>query len=142
MAEDSARGRRSHVRAAFDLDLAARLGKFAPPVPNPESVLGSYSYGYHFDAGLYSAYLRRYAKLAAYVASTHDIVDVQLHAENGFIDSLVLEDGRQSAATCSSIAPDFRDCSSRARSGPASSTGPTGCRAIARSQCLRNRPRT
>jgi tryptophan 7-halogenase len=75
--------------------IAARLGKFAPPVPNPESVLGSYSYGYHFDAGLYAAYLRRYAESRGARRIDGRIVDVRLNADSGFIDSVVLEDGRQ-----------------------------------------------
>ena len=73
---------------------AARLGRFAPPIPNRESVLGSYSYGYHFDAGLYAAYLRRHAESRGVKRIDARIADVRLRSENGFVDALVLEDGR------------------------------------------------
>ena len=74
--------------------MAARLGRFAPPLPNRESVLGSYSYGYHFDAGLYAAYLRRHAESRGVKRIDARVVEARLRAEDGFIDALVLEDGR------------------------------------------------
>ena len=42
--------------------VAARLGRFAPPVPNRDSVLGSYSYAFQFDAASYAAHLRGYRR--------------------------------------------------------------------------------
>jgi len=74
--------------------VAARLGKFAPPIANRESVLGSYSYGYHFDAARYATYLRRHAEARGVQRIDARIVDVRLRGENGFVDGVVLEDGR------------------------------------------------
>jgi tryptophan halogenase len=38
---------------------AARAGKFAPPSNDPNSIFATLGYAYHFDAGLYAAFLRR-----------------------------------------------------------------------------------
>jgi tryptophan halogenase len=73
---------------------AARLNRFAPPLPNRDSVLGSYSYGFHFDATLYAAYLRSYAESRGVQRIDARIVDVRLRAGDGHIEELVLGDGR------------------------------------------------
>jgi tryptophan 7-halogenase len=74
--------------------IAARLGRFAPPVPNRESVLGSYSYAFQFDAASYAAYLRAFAEQRGVKRIDGRIVDVRLRADDGFIDAVVLEGGR------------------------------------------------
>jgi len=72
----------------------ARHNRFTPPAGDTPSPLNAYSYAYHFDAGLYAAYLRDYAIQRGAVRTEGRIVDVRLRPEDGFIDSLTLDDGR------------------------------------------------
>lgn len=84
-----------------DIDLAAHclpirlaeLGRFAQPHPNPEHPLADYKYAFHFDALLYATYLRDYAVSNGVAHSQGLVVDVQLDAESGFIQSLKLDSG-------------------------------------------------
>ncbi len=67
---------------------AAGLNRFTRPRGGPDSVLASLGYAFHFDAGLYARYLRKYSELQG------KIVDVRLRTDDGFITSVVLQDGR------------------------------------------------
>ncbi len=51
-------------------------------------------WAYHFDAGLYAAYLRRYAEAKGVNRIEGTVGTIALHSETGDIDTIVLDDGR------------------------------------------------
>lgn len=53
---------------------------------------------YHFDASLVATYLRGIAEAAGVVRTEGKVVDVKLRADDGFIESISLEDGEVLAA--------------------------------------------
>ncbi|WP_310021677.1 tryptophan 7-halogenase [Croceicoccus sp. BE223] len=71
--------------------LHMRIGRRAPGAPEMP-------YAYHFDAGLYAAYLRRYAEARGVVRHEGMIAGVGRDGENGDIASITLDDGRELAA--------------------------------------------
>jgi len=81
----------------------ARLDRIAQPAGGGFGPL--YGHAYHFDAGLYAAYLRRYSEARGVSRLEGKIVDVRLRGSDGFIESLQLEDGRRIEADL------FIDCS-------------------------------
>ncbi len=101
------------TRATTDISLddlsmawaAARQGRFAQPVTDQRHVLSTHDYAYHFDAGLYAAYLRKYSEARGVLRHEGKVASVQQHGESGFIESVTLHDGRVCAADL------FIDCS-------------------------------
>ncbi|MDQ1156774.1 tryptophan halogenase [Sphingomonas sp. SORGH_AS 950] len=84
---------------------AARRGRFAAPMADPRSVASTFDYAYHFDAGLYARYLRRYAEARGVVRVEGRIAGHALEGMRGHVASVTLEDGRVLAADL------FVDCS-------------------------------
>ena len=75
--------------------VAAAVGRFAPPVPDPNNVLSTYDYAYHFDAGLYAGLLREYAEKRRVVRVEGKVVDVEVESTRGHVASVRLQDGRR-----------------------------------------------
>ena len=85
--------------------VAASQMRFLPPVSNLPPDMPQLAYAYHFDAGLYARFLRRYAEERGVVRTEGRIVHVARNGESGSIESVRLENG-------STIAGDFYlDCS-------------------------------
>ena len=73
----------------------ARQMKFTPPFGDAPGACNAYTYAFHFDAGLYAAYLREYAMQRGVKRAEGLIVDVEQHPETGFITAVKLADGRR-----------------------------------------------
>jgi tryptophan 7-halogenase len=67
---------------------AARAGKFAPPSNDPNSILATLGYAYHFDASLYAAFLRRRCEARGVRRVEGKVTSVEQDPESGFITSL------------------------------------------------------
>ena len=76
--------------------LAARHNKFMRAQRDlGNSPLADISHAYHFDAGLYAAFLSRYAQARGVQRVEGKIAGVSTRATDGFVDALVMEDGQR-----------------------------------------------
>ncbi|KXI27073.1 tryptophan halogenase family protein [Paraglaciecola hydrolytica] len=79
---------------AYSLNaVAAPLGKFMRSVDAGNSPLSKIVYAYQFDAGLYAQFLREYAGARGVSRTLAKIVETRLRASDGFIESVVLDNG-------------------------------------------------
>lgn len=83
----------------------AQLNRFAQPHEQPQSSLADFNYAYHFDAGLYAAYLKKYAMDRGVVRKEGKVIHVKLRDDDGFIASVELDSGEAIAGQL------FIDCS-------------------------------
>ena len=74
--------------------MAAARGKFMRPIDAGRSPLSKIAYAFHFDAGLYAAWLREFAEAKGVTRLEGRIVDVALRDEDGFVRSVTTSDGR------------------------------------------------
>ncbi|TPG42514.1 tryptophan 7-halogenase [Sphingomonas koreensis] len=74
--------------------VAASMGKFGRPSEDAKSPIRELFYAYHFDAGLYAKYLRRYSEANGTRRVEGRIVDTELRAEDGFVTGVKLADGQ------------------------------------------------
>ncbi|APG63610.1 tryptophan halogenase [Sphingorhabdus lutea] len=85
--------------------MAAQNGRFGRASANARSPVSEIFYAYHFDASLYAKMLREYAENNKVNRQEGRVVDVVRHAENGFVESVILDDGRKISGDL------FIDCS-------------------------------
>jgi tryptophan 7-halogenase len=73
---------------------AAKHNKFAQ-LNQMEGNLPGISYAYHFDAGLYAQFLRRYSEKFGVKRIEGLINKVEVNKHNGYVDAIVLENGQR-----------------------------------------------
>lgn len=84
---------------------AAKLNRFEPKDGIEGTPLGGLTYAYHFDAGLYAAYLREISERQGVKRIEARVDSVQQQAQSGHIKSVTLDDGKQVSGDL------FIDCS-------------------------------
>lgn len=84
---------------------AASRNRFDKPTQDPRLITSHFDYAYHFDAGLYARYLREVSEPRGVQRIEGKIVDVALRAVDGFVEHVILSDGRVVAGDL------FIDCS-------------------------------
>lgn len=83
---------------------AARGNRFQRDAAG-KTPLGELRYAYHFDAGLYGQFLRRYAEARGVRRTEGKVLQVHLRSDDGFIESVQLDSGERIAGDL------FIDCS-------------------------------
>ncbi|HEY0682086.1 MAG TPA: tryptophan halogenase family protein [Steroidobacter sp.] len=89
-----ARGHTSSLQDFSPCNVMAENGRFFPPSRARNTPIGGANYALHVDAALVARYLRDYAEARGLQRTEGRVTDVH-RRDNGFIDHLVLEDGRQ-----------------------------------------------
>jgi len=74
--------------------VAAGLHRFSHPSPDPADPLSQLAYAFHFDAGAYGRFLRKYAERHGAERIEGKIVGVEQDGETGFVTAVRLEDDR------------------------------------------------
>ena len=86
--------------------VAARANRFQRArVDMGQSPLAEIAHAYHFDAGLYAAFLRRYAEKLGVVRLEGKVRGATQRATDGFVEAVQMDDGR---SICGDL---FIDCS-------------------------------
>jgi tryptophan 7-halogenase len=75
---------------------ASRANKFMRARPDlAPSPLAEIAHAYHFDAGLYAAFLRRYAEKRGVTRIEGKIGQVSTRPDNGYVEAITLESGQR-----------------------------------------------
>jgi tryptophan halogenase len=90
-----AAGRKDDLFAYSIANVMAAENRFAPPSPDTDSPLSTYSYAYQFDATLFGPYLREYSIARGAERSEGRVVDVELDSETGDVAALRMESGER-----------------------------------------------
>ncbi len=78
----------------FNLEtMAAYFGKFARTEDYQRDDLPPMNYAYHIDATRYARYLRKYSEQRGVVRREGRVGDVSLRPEDGFVQSVTMDDG-------------------------------------------------
>ena len=73
--------------------VAAMAGKFGPPAGDPNSIFSTLGCAYHFDAGLYAQYLRRYSEARGVKRVEGRAEKVEQDPESGFVTKITTHRG-------------------------------------------------
>jgi len=85
--------------------VAAAANKFMRPVHAPNTPLNKITYALHFDASLFARYLRGFSEAHGVVRTEGKVNKVNMRAQDGFIESVTMENGETIAGDL------FIDCS-------------------------------
>jgi tryptophan 7-halogenase len=72
---------------------AALANRFRPPATD-QSLASTYGYAYQFDATLFGPYMRNFGLGKGVERIEGKVVEVKTNGENGYVETLILEDGR------------------------------------------------
>lgn len=89
-----AQGDTSSLMDFSPCSVMADNGRFFPPAKVPNTPIGGANYALHVDAALVARYLRDYSQSRGLVRTEGKVTEVR-QRENGFVGSVVLEDGRE-----------------------------------------------
>jgi len=77
--------------------VAARANAFEFPNEDAKSIRSTYAYAYHFDAGLYAAFLRRWATARGVTRVEGMVQDIAQDGQTGEVTHLTLKSGQKIA---------------------------------------------
>jgi len=81
--------------------VAALQNKFMPAMRDRQnSPFADIAYAFHFDAGLYARYLREYSEARGVTRIEGKVADFTLRGEDGFVQSVTMEDGTVVGGEC------------------------------------------
>ena len=73
----------------------AQAGRFIPPADDPRSPLSTFTYGLQINPAAYRNYMRAFAQHLGVKEQAGPVEAVRLSADSGFIEALVVADGRE-----------------------------------------------